>query len=1018
MKLFNLKIGGKLILSMSALVATVIVITSVFTGLRIQKMAEHSAQEVAKETAYHYANTIKAELEMALDSARALANLFESSINVEGLMLSRRKINLMLKYFIERNPQFLAAYVGFEPNAFDGLDQNFVGEWGHDNSGRFIPYWSRNAQDEAVLETLLYYDQEGKGDYYLRTKKRKRETVLDPYLYPVQGKDILMTSLVVPLLNKQGEFVGITGLDVDFKALQQKISQLQISGYQEAFANFYASDGTVIASKDTSFVGKHVSKTSDSQEFVEKVLKNEPFMMKRDSKMLNGRTAFTYGAPIEIGYTGTRWMVTINIPEEELKIEANKTMFLITTIGFIALVLGALIVYFLARSISKPLNNLVNISKSIAEGNLNNDIVWRGQDEIGQLLQSFDQMQTQLRERLSEEKRVANEALQINQALHNVNTSVLITDNHYKIIYLNQSALQLFRERQAVLRQYFPAFDANQLLGSCIDRFHKNPSYQYELLERLTTTHSGTINIGNLSWDIKVSPVRNAEGQRLGWVAEFSDRTAEVATEQEVSAVMTAASLGDYKQRIHLTDKTGFFKTFSQHLNKTLDYTQQMIDELRRVFESLARGDLSQTVTNNYAGSLELLKNDVNLMVSKLTTVVAEIQLATGAASQGDFTQYISLEDKAGFFATLSKLINQTLEANQRIIGELQKVFAAVASGDLRQTIVQDYVGSLEQLKTDVNATVSTLTQVISAVKQSAEIVTHASEEISQGNANLSHRTEQQAASLEETAASMEQMTSTVQQNSDHAQQAKQLAEQARSYAAQGGEAVNAVITAMKEINHSSKKMSEILAVINDIAFQTNLLALNAAVEAARAGEQGRGFAVVAGEVRNLAQRSAEAAKEIKQLIIDSIEEVEDGSRLVNQSGMTLQDIMEAVKKVSNIIADIAAASLEQTSGIQQVNKVISQLDEMTQQNAALVEEAAAASESLKEQAQMLKENVGFFKTQEIHYTTEQKPHLKPTEEPKSSPPVVSKKGGAKLEKGISRQAKLSKKHEGGWEDF
>jgi len=1004
-KFNKLKIGSKLILSMTALIVMLIVTISIFIGLRVQKMSEIDVQEIAKETAYHYAITIEAELEVALDEARALGSLLESIVNTEELTSSRREINSILKYFIEHNQQFLGAYVGFEPNAFDNKDQNFINEPGHDNTGRFIPYWSRNKQGEGVLEPLFYYDQEGKGDYYQLTKKRKRETVLNPYFYPVQGKDILMASLVVPILSNQREFVGIAALDVDFKALQQKISQLQISSYRNAFANFYASDGTVIAAKDSSFVGKHVSQTTDNQELIDYIMKNEPFLLKRYSQTI-GQTVFTYGAPIEIGYTGIRWMVTINIPDKELKAEAQKTILLIATIGLVALFIGIFAVYLLAKRISNPLNKLVNISKSIASGNLDNDIVWRGQDEIGQLLQSFDQMQTQLRDRVLEEKRVANEALRINQALHNVNTSVLITDNNFKIIYLNQSAQQLFKERQAILRQYFPTFEVNQLLGSSIDRFHKHPNYQRELLEQLATTHSGTINIGNLSWGIKVSPVRNDEGQRLGWVAEFSDRTAEVATEQEVSAVMTAASLGDYKQRINLTDKTGFFKTFSQHLNKTLDYTQQMIDELRRVFESLARGDLSQTVTNSYTGSLELLKNDVNIMVKKLTLVVHEIQQATGAASQGDFSKYISLVDKEGFFATLSKLINQTLEANQRIIGELQKVFAAVADGNLTQTIVQDYVGSLEQLKQNVNTTVDTLTNVINTVKQSAEVVSHAAEEISQGNANLNHRTGQQAASLEETAASMEEMTSTVQQNSDHAQQAKQLAEQARNYAVQGGEAVNAVISAMKEINHSSRKMSEILAVINDIAFQTNLLALNAAVEAARAGEQGRGFAVVASEVRNLAQRSAEAAKEIKQLIEDSIEEVEDGTRLVNQSGNTLQDIMEAVKRVSDIIADIAAASLEQTSGIQQVNKVITQLDEMTQQNAALVEEATSASESLKEQSQRLKEHVGFFKTKEIHYDATEPP----------SKPTTSPKGVVKLEKTSSRQSKTAKK--GGWEDF
>ena len=1007
--MLNLKIGHKLILSMTFLIVVVVGTTSLLIGLNVQKMSEHFAQEASKETAYHYAFMIKAELEVALDEARALAKILEAGIHDKTAQMSRRRTNILLKYFIEHHPHFLAAYVAFEPNAFDGRDINFKNEWGHDQTGRFVPYWTRNQQGKGVVEPLINYEQTGSGDYYQLAKKNKRETIIDPYLYPVQGKEVLMTSLVVPMFNQQNEFIGITGIDLDFKSLQDKINQLSISSYQEAYANFYASNGVVIASKLNGNIGKHVRETSDDQEFIDNVLAENPFSITRDSKALK-KQVFTYGTPIEIGYTGIKWMVTINIPEEELKEVLHKTIWLIAMIGITAVFLSMIIVYFLSKTITRPLANLVNISKAIATGNLNNEILSKGQDEVGQLFSSFDQMQTQLRERLLEEKRIADEALRINQALNNVNTSVLIADNNYRIIYVNQSAQQLFKDRQTAIRQDLPHFDAHQLLGSSLENYHHHPLQKYEMLERMTTSHAALFNLGGLTLDVKINPVVNAQKERLGWVAEFVDRTTEVATEQEVNQVMTAASLGDFKQRIDLTDKSGFFKTFSQHINKTLDYVQQMIEELRYVFGALARGDLNKTVTNRYAGSLELLKNDVNATITKLTEVVNDIQNTAEAATQGNFTQYIDLSNKEGFFATLSRLLNQILESNRQIVGDLQRVFAAVANGDLSQAIHQDYSGSFEQLKNDVNSTIVTLTHVIHAVQQGAYVVTHATEEISQGNANLSHRTEQQAASLEQTAASMEQMTSTVQQNSDHAQQAKLLAEQAKNYAAQGGDAVDAVVIAMKEINHSSKKMSEILAVINEIAFQTNLLALNAAVEAARAGEQGRGFAVVAGEVRNLAQRSAEAAKEIKQLIEDSIEKIDQGTRLVNQSGMALQDIVAAVKKVSHIIADIAAASVEQSSGIQQVNKVIAQLDEMTQQNAALVEEAGSASESLQEQANLLKEQVGFFKTVETHAPVSPKTAVKAIKK------EVLKQEHQPPKKKIHSSKPVT--HDGEWQDF
>ncbi|GAB3000950.1 methyl-accepting chemotaxis protein [Psychrosphaera aestuarii] len=342
--------------------------------------------------------------------------------------------------------------------------------------------------------------------------------------------------------------------------------------------------------------------------------------------------------------------------------------------------------------------------------------------------------------------------------------------------------------------------------------------------------------------------------------------------------------------------------------------------------------------------------------------IQGEIANVINAATNGDLTVRISEADKEGFFKQLSVGLNQVVGIAEGVIQDTVNIFEALAHGNLTRRIEKQYQGLFNKLKQDANATVDKLTEVIGQIDRSATTVSSGAEEIAQGNADLSQRTEEQASSLEETASSMEEMTATVRQNADNAQMANDLAEEAASKAESGGSVVGRAVESMAEINEASKKIADIIGVIDEIAFQTNLLALNAAVEAARAGEQGRGFAVVAGEVRNLAQRSAAAAKEIKDLIRDSVSKVEDGTALVNQSGEMLQEIVMAVRKVNDTIGDISVASVEQTSGIEQVNKAVSQMDEMTQQNAALVEQASAAGESMSEQARSMRELLSFFK--------------------------------------------------------
>ena len=343
-----------------------------------------------------------------------------------------------------------------------------------------------------------------------------------------------------------------------------------------------------------------------------------------------------------------------------------------------------------------------------------------------------------------------------------------------------------------------------------------------------------------------------------------------------------------------------------------------------------------------------------------------EVAIIVSGASHGDFSQRLSVEGKAGFFLRLANDLNMLVQTSEQGLDDVVQVLSGIAEGDLTRNITAEYRGTFGQLKDDSNQTVRRLTEIISKIRQATASINRAAREIASGNQDLSRRTEEQANSLEEAASSMEQLSGTVKHNAENALKANELASNAQHVAVKGGEVVGLVVQTMSAIHQSSSKIADIIGVIDGIAFQTNILALNAAVEAARAGEQGRGFAVVATEVRNLAQRSANAAKEIKGLISDSMEKVEIGNKQVAQAGQTMVQVVSSIQQVARIMADIAHASREQSAGIEQVSLAVSQMDEVTQQNAALVEQAAAAAESLEEQADSLVQMVSVFKLSDV----------------------------------------------------
>ncbi len=400
-----------------------------------------------------------------------------------------------------------------------------------------------------------------------------------------------------------------------------------------------------------------------------------------------------------------------------------------------------------------------------------------------------------------------------------------------------------------------------------------------------------------------------------------------------------------------------------------------MADRARREAEEKAAADKAQAARDAEAAARtaeERQAQEKRAAAERdaaMEQAAQEFQVVVGsivnAAVAGDFSQRVDLQGKTGLVLNVGTAINSLCENVAMALDDLIRMLNSLAAGDLTQRITAEYEGSFALLKDNANMTAERIGGIVSDIKASSREVTNASLEITQSTTDLSQRTEEQAASLEETSASMEEIASTVKKNAENAQAANQSAIGTREVAARGNEVVARAVSAMAQIEESSRNISEIIVVIDEIARQTNLLALNAAVEAARAGDAGRGFAVVASEVRSLAQRSSQAAKDIKDLIVNSGGQVKEGVELVNRAGSALTEITDSIKQVADLVSDIAAASAEQSTGIDQVNKALTQMDEVTQQNSALVEENAATAKALEGQARAMDERIAFFQIAE-----------------------------------------------------
>jgi len=707
--MFNLKsIQLKITLMTGILLLITVLLLVSYSAVKLNEEGIKLAISEATGQAAQEAASIQVKIEAALDAARTLSQVLTVIPENRGkIILSRDVVNKMLISVLKENKDFLGVYTAWEPNAFDGKDDDFKKTTGHDDSGRYIPYWVHGESNEIIVEALAGYEDRTKnelggraGDYYLIPKEKLREAIIDPYLYKIQGKDTLLTSLVVPI-KKGGTFYGIAGIDIGLSFLQELADDLDL--YEKSGKMLLLSHKGIIAgiTGKSDLVGKHLKNYEKQSSQLENILES---IKSKEEMIVFEDDVLRVLVPINIGMTETSWAVMIEIPESKILENANAIMTRQIIIGIILIIIGIVLLWWIGRSISLPLKRTSEILVQIAEQ-------------------------------------------------------------------------------------------------------------------------------------------------------------------------------GDFSKRVEV---------------KQQDETGQ-----------------------------------------------------------------------------IGHAINKLMDSLQSAISSLSQVMGEVSKGNLTEKITKQQTGDLKQINDSINQSVEMLSGALIQVKNSSEQVFSGATELTASSQAMASGTTEQAASLEEIASTMNEVSSQAKANNENALQAQSITNETMDVSQKGNAQMQEMLLSMDEINNKSTDISKIIKTIDEIAFQTNLLALNAAVEAARAGKYGKGFAVVAEEVRNLAARSAEAAKSTTDLIENTVSEVGKGVDKAQKTAVILNDIFKGITKANDVVGEIASSSDEQQKGIEEINTGLTQINSVVQENSSVSEETASASQELSAQATQMQQLISRFKLKAGAQTTQ-----------------------------------------------
>ncbi|MDM8537216.1 methyl-accepting chemotaxis protein, partial [Desulfobacterales bacterium HSG17] len=875
-----------------------------------EAFANSAAKDLLIEKSRAISFEIKSELETALDSVRTLAEVFSGIKDQRiGLEIDRQRMNNILKMNLNKNKTFLGVYTVWEPNALDQSDALNAGTKGHDQTGRFIPYWSRDTNGKVQLDPLMDYESHEqhengvrKGDYYLLPRERKMECVIDPYPYPVQNKIVWLTSLVVPIM-VDNTFYGMAGVDFRLDFIMSLAEQANNNFYKGAGSIAIVSHNGILAavSGKPELVGKHL------QTWIPETWKEnlELVRMGKETVILD-KGKLKVVVPLNIGKTGMPWAVMADIPEQAVMAEVNKLVMELKKKGkkdltfqavfaLIVTLAALLFVWFMSGRIVKPIIESIQFARSIAQGDIGANLESGHTDEVGILVNALNEMKLRITDVLKETDGLIQGIAQGN--LGTRGNADNFEGGWQDLIEGVNKIIDAFVAPINMTADSIERIAKGDIPGNIKDEFQGDFNHIKNNLNGLINAMNETTHIaeeiaaGNLSVDAKERSSNDRLMQALNSMIKGLN---EIIGETEELIQNTRE--GKLDVRGNAKDFSGTWNKMVMGINSLIDAFTEPIYLTAEYIDRISKGDIPEKITDKVKGDFNEIKNNINTLI---TNLLGTVQVAEKVAA-GDLSlkvKVLSENDRLG------KSINKMTDNLNRFAMEVQNSAQQVASGS----------GQLSS----------------------------SAEQVSEG-------TSQQAASIEQISSSMEEMSSMVSQNADNARETAGIAMKAAKETHEGRNAVSETVQAMKSISGK-------IHIIEDIARQTNMLALNAAIEAARAGTHGKGFAVVATEVRQLAEKSQKAANDINILSVSNLE-------IAEKAGLILENMVSGIQKTSELVQEISASSGEQSDGISQVNKAIQQLDQVIQENAAATEEMASTSQDFSGQAGRLLKSASFFK--------------------------------------------------------